>query len=79
MRQAIEGLLTEDDVARLLRKKASWLRYARSQGLIPFIKVGQAVRFRLADIERWLDRHRVAETDDLRDRPRSSSTRGRHG
>lgn len=50
------ALMSPDDVATYLAKPKSWV-YGnwRSQG-IPFKKVGNALRCRLADLNEWLDR-----------------------
>jgi excisionase family DNA binding protein len=51
-------LMTTEEVAELLRMKTdsvvNW-RY-RDSGP-PYIKIGGRVRYRRADVERWLDNH----------------------
>jgi len=55
----MEKLLTREQVATLLQKPLSWLRYAERLKLIPTFRVGQQVRYRESDLERWLARNRV--------------------
>lgn len=53
----MENHLTPQALAARLQKPVSWV-YANWQRLgIPAIKVGQAVRFRIQDIERWEEQH----------------------
>ena len=53
-----QNYLTAQGVADRWKKPVSWV-YANWQRLgIPAIKLGQAVRFRAADIERWEESHR---------------------
>jgi excisionase family DNA binding protein len=51
----MERLLTREETAALLRKPVSWLRYAERRHLIPFVRVGQQIRYRASDLERWLE------------------------
>ena len=48
----MDGLLTTDDVARLLRCSTAAVRKWRAQGRIRAVKVGRLVRFRGEDIAR---------------------------
>jgi len=54
-----EELLTRKEVARLLRKKESWLKYAERRKLIEYVKIGQQIRYRRSAIERYIQEHRV--------------------
>ncbi|MFD5188539.1 helix-turn-helix domain-containing protein [Streptomyces sp. NPDC058357] len=48
--------MTVDDVADYLGRPKHWIyNNHRAQG-IPFRKVGQSLRCRPADLEKWLDR-----------------------
>lgn len=67
----METLLTLDETATILRKPASWLRWAIRQRRIPFVKIGQHIRFRESDIERWID----AATTDATTTSQSAATR----
>ena len=49
-----ETLLTIEDVASEFNLKCSWLRKAVSRGQIPHLKLKHLIRFRRADLERWL-------------------------
>ncbi|MGW7088846.1 helix-turn-helix domain-containing protein [Streptomyces sp. NPDC054871] len=52
---ALAKLLTVEDVAHYLGKPRSWV-YGNWKGeQIPFRKVGQSLRCRPADLDRWLD------------------------
>lgn len=48
------ALLTKADVARTLNKPVSWVRWAQQHNLLPYIRVGQQVRFRAEDIQAWI-------------------------
>lgn len=53
-----EPLLTVDQVARWLGKPKATLYAWRSRGLgPPGIRVGNALRYRRIDVERWLNEH----------------------
>lgn len=56
----MDRLLTRKEVADLLQKPESWLRYAERRRAIPYTKVGQQVRYRAQDVEAWLNANRVA-------------------
>jgi predicted DNA-binding transcriptional regulator AlpA len=54
------GALREGDASRYLGMSRAWLRQSRMRGRGPaFIRIGRSVRYRLADLEAWLDAHRV--------------------
>ena len=58
-----EPLLTVDEVARWLGKPKATLYAWRTRGLVPrAIRVGNVLRYRRSEVERWLDDH----TDDHR-------------
>lgn len=50
-------LLTEKEAAELLSMSTHYLRRDRIalSSTIPFIKIGAAVRYRRADLEKWID------------------------
>ncbi|WP_243469270.1 helix-turn-helix domain-containing protein [Streptomyces cinnamoneus] len=48
-------LMTVDDVAEYLRKPRSWVYDNWRREALPFKKVGQALRCRPADLEKWID------------------------
>lgn len=55
--------LTAPDVAELLKVRRQTLAVWRIKGLGPtFIKVGRAVRYRRADVDRWLDDRAMRHT-----------------
>lgn len=55
----MEPLFTRAEVAKLLRKPESWMRYQERKKMIPFIKVGQQIRYKLDDVMAWVERRRV--------------------
>ncbi len=60
-----ETLLFESDVSDLLKLSISWVQKARGQGTGPkFIKVGGAVRYRLSDVQEYLEERVRKSTSD---------------
>ena len=58
------GLMTVNEVAAILRASTSWV-YRRTydkHNPLPCLKLHGVVRFRLADIEAWLDAHQRSTT-----------------
>jgi excisionase family DNA binding protein len=51
----VEKLLTVDDLAELLQFKRQSIYNLVHKGKIPFIKVGNALRFNVSDIEKYLN------------------------
>jgi len=52
-------LMTEHDLAAHLKVCRSQLYNWRMAGLIPYFKMGKAVRFRVADVAEALERMRI--------------------
>jgi hypothetical protein len=52
-------LMTEQDLARHLKICRRQLYSWRMSGMIPYFKLGKAVRFRVADVLAAIDRMRV--------------------
>ena len=59
-------LITDKQAARYLSMSESWLRQVRMEGNRkgrmpgpPYIRIGRAIRYRLEELNRWLDEHRV--------------------
>jgi predicted DNA-binding transcriptional regulator AlpA len=53
-------LLTEIEVAAMVRKSVSWLQRKRCTGgddAIPYRKLGRSVRYDYADVLAWIERH----------------------
>jgi excisionase family DNA binding protein len=52
----LSGLLTVEDVAELLSVSPDWVRdhASRKQPRLPVIRIGKMLRFRLHEIERWI-------------------------
>ncbi len=58
-------LLKETEVARLLNCHVQSLRNSRFSGKgLPFYKIGKSVRYDPADIERYLQDHRIEPEKD---------------
>jgi hypothetical protein len=55
----VEHLLTRVEAAEVLAKPTSWLRYSERRKLIPYVKVGQQIRYREADLIAWIQEHTV--------------------
>jgi hypothetical protein len=53
-----EQLLMPEDVARWLGAKRKWVidHTSRYEPIIPHLRLGKAIRFRRADVERFLSR-----------------------
>jgi hypothetical protein len=52
--------LDERDASRFIGFSQSYLRQQRMRNTGPaFVRVGRAVRYRVEDLERFLDQHRV--------------------
>lgn len=52
------SLMTTDEAAAYLKKKAAWLRENRESLGIPGFKLGQQWRFKLEELDDWLEMHR---------------------
>lgn len=58
-------MLPSVPAAKYLGMLESWLRKTRMNGRTdgpPFMRIGGAIRYRLADLERWLDQRRCGGT-----------------
>ena len=56
-----DELLTVSDLADRLKVSPSWIYQrirARASDRLPHIKIGKYLRFELAAVHAWLDRHR---------------------
>jgi len=66
----LPDLLTEAEVAQLLRIQPSGMRWRRAQqrarpdsDLAPrFVRLGRTIRYRKTDVVAWVDRHRTTES-----------------
>lgn len=62
-KDAIESLLRENEVAKILNLSAVKIRLLRRFGGGPeFIRIGKAVRYRMDDIRRFIDSATAFET-----------------
>ena len=55
----IEGLLTADELADILKVKISTIREWTHTNYVPHIKFGRLVRFSEHDITKWLEEKKV--------------------
>ena len=58
------GLLTDRQAAQYLQMSESWLRQVRMEGNRrgrkvgpPFVRIGRAIRYRLEDLDIWIEEH----------------------
>jgi excisionase family DNA binding protein len=65
MEEAFKGYLSVNNVAMYLQIKPKTL-YARVKE-IPHYKVGRLIRFKQADIDAWMEKHRVAKGEKEQD------------
>jgi excisionase family DNA binding protein len=49
-----DRLLRADEVAELLAVPVSWVRESTRSGAIPHLELGRYKRYRLGDVEAWL-------------------------
>jgi excisionase family DNA binding protein len=55
---AMENLLTAHQLAEKLQVSADWIYDQASSGGMPSYRLGTIRRFRMSEIEDWLQRHR---------------------
>ena len=69
--EGLETLLNTDEVGKLLTVSPQTVRQWVHQGIIPYIKIGGAVRFKLSDIQRiqneGLKRHNNKPNTEIED------------
>lgn len=53
-------LLTDEEACRFLRIRQRQLYSWRMSGIIPFIRIGRSIRYRLSDLEAVVEAMRVA-------------------
>jgi len=54
----MEELLTVDELSKLLKFSTSTIYEWTHKDMIPYYKFGNAVRFKLSDVEKWLNKRR---------------------
>ncbi len=52
----MQKLLTVEEIADYLQVKPSTIYQWTHQGFIPHVKLGNRVRFRLSQVDRWIER-----------------------
>jgi excisionase family DNA binding protein len=64
MEMSTDKLVTRQEAAELLQLKpqtlAAWGMQAQH---LPFVRVGKAIRYRLSDVEAFIERHTVPVTE----------------
>ena len=55
----MEKLLTAKQVSELLEVKLSTIYDWVYRGLIPYVKLGRLIRFKKAELFRWVDAHEI--------------------
>ncbi|MBX9720855.1 MAG: helix-turn-helix domain-containing protein [Candidatus Obscuribacterales bacterium] len=64
-------LVNEKQAAEMMGLSISWFRQIRvTGGGPPFIKVGNAVRYKVSDLESWLDNRRIHHTTEWSEKQR---------
>lgn len=53
-------LLTYSQAARYLGISAAYLKKLKARGAVPYVQIGDLVRFRVASLDRWIQRKEVS-------------------
>jgi excisionase family DNA binding protein len=59
----LEELLSPKELSRLLKVSKPWPYIMVKRGILPYYKMGKAIRFQWSDIEAYLERSRVERRD----------------
>lgn len=60
METTMNKLLNQKEVATMLGMSEAWLEASRFRGKgLSFIKIGKSVRYKLSDIQAWIDKNTV--------------------
>lgn len=63
-------IISERDAARYIGMSRWWMKHARRMNRGPaYLRIGRAIRYQVADLDAWLQRHRV-QTRDSREAPK---------
>ncbi|MEM6812508.1 MAG: helix-turn-helix domain-containing protein [Pseudomonadota bacterium] len=58
-------LIPEPKAAEMLSMSIAWMQRARLTGEgPPYVKIKHAVRYRISDIEAWIEEHKRTSTSD---------------
>lgn len=57
-------LLNKEELAAALGVTTRWVRRALDEGRLPYIKVGRLVRFRLSDVEAYIEANVIPARED---------------
>ena len=74
-------LLTENEAAAFLKVRSQTLakwRMAGSGANLPFVKVGRSIRYRLSDLNAYLDRHTFNNTVEAYHSRQGGAERGQY-
>ena len=55
------ALLTAEELAKHLKVRASYLQWLRHRHGLPYVRVGGEVRFRLQDVNAWLEQRATVQ------------------
>ncbi len=64
--EAFQRLLTVEEIADYLQVKSSTIYQWTHQGYIPHVKLGNRVRFKLSQVDKWVERRVVKEKISMR-------------
>jgi len=60
MAENVNRLMNQKQVAEILGMSEAWLEQCRFKRKgIPYIKIGKACRYRLSDVQQWIESHFV--------------------
>lgn len=59
--QQIDRLITQSEVVRLTGLSSAYFEQARHRknSSLVYCKIGRAVRYRMSDVQRWIEEHMV--------------------
>ncbi len=58
--EAFQRLMTVEEIAEYLQVKPSTIYQWTHTGFIPHVKLGNRVRFRLSQVDRWVEKREIA-------------------
>ena len=63
--KSLPELISQSELAKYLNKSEAWCERARWLGIgPPFVKLGRSVRYRLSDIEEYIEANLIATTQE---------------
>jgi excisionase family DNA binding protein len=55
----MEDLISPKELSRLLKVSKPWPYIMVKRGLLPYYKMGKVIRFKVSDVEAYLERSRI--------------------